>query len=388
MTPPARRPRRPAPVRPLAAAGRERRQDGRRSPPSSPTPPARSPAPDAVLGRLGHALRRPAARWWTATPTTPRPRSRPPAPLSTAAAPPRSAPCTLAYLAHVEVSADHFDAAMLLAVDASLLAEGRSPTTPSRALRQAHHWLSLALTRLDLEELAVAQALRGLRVAAALPDLGDQWALLRLCAQQHAELAQTVHRRGDAARCRELADVAIRCATAARELPWEPARGRQRPAGRRPGLGDDAARRPGRRARPRCAGSAGTCSRGEAALWLVGYADLVLARLLGRLGAATPSRPAAGRGGRRAAGHRLRRVRRGRRPPPLPAVPAGAGPGHRRRWARPWRPCTGWRPTAPRPPPRTCGTARCGRRCSSGAAGCARPSGRPRCCAGTPWRTR
>ena len=31
----------------------------------------------------------------------------------------------MAYLAHVEVTADHFDAAMLLAVDASLLTEGR-----------------------------------------------------------------------------------------------------------------------------------------------------------------------------------------------------------------------------------------------------------------------
>ena len=30
----------------------------------------------------------------------------------------------MAYLAHVEVTADHFDAAMLLAVDASLLTEG------------------------------------------------------------------------------------------------------------------------------------------------------------------------------------------------------------------------------------------------------------------------
>ena len=58
---------------------------------------------------------------------------------------------TLAYLAHVEVTADHFDAAMLLAVDASLLTEqvevaGR----PSKALHQAHRWLSLALSGLDL----------------------------------------------------------------------------------------------------------------------------------------------------------------------------------------------------------------------------------------------
>ncbi|PZA23400.1 ATP-binding cassette domain-containing protein [Modestobacter versicolor] len=129
---------------------------------------------------------------------------------------------TLAYLAHVEVAADRFDAALHLAVDASLLADQVAAEDPSRPLHQAHHWLSLALTRLDLEELAVAQALRGVQVAAALPDLGDQWQLLRLCAQQHAELAQTVHRRGEHRRCAELADVAVRCATAARELPWEP----------------------------------------------------------------------------------------------------------------------------------------------------------------------
>ena len=122
---------------------------------------------------------------------------------------------TLAYLAHLEVAADRFDAAMHLAVDASLLADQLAGEPPSRSLHQAHHWLSLALTRLDLEELAVAQALRGVRVAGALPDLGDQWQLLRLCAQQHAELAQTVHRRGDAVRSRELADVAVRCATSA-----------------------------------------------------------------------------------------------------------------------------------------------------------------------------
>jgi hypothetical protein len=60
----------------------------------------------------------------------------------------------LAYLAHVEVAADRFDAALHLAVDASLLADQLSGEQPTRALHQAHHWLSLALTRLDLEELA------------------------------------------------------------------------------------------------------------------------------------------------------------------------------------------------------------------------------------------
>jgi hypothetical protein len=39
---------------------------------------------------------------------------------------------TLAFLAHVEVVADHADAAMRLAVDASLLAEGAAAAPPSR----------------------------------------------------------------------------------------------------------------------------------------------------------------------------------------------------------------------------------------------------------------
>ena len=57
----------------------------------------------------------------------------------------------MAYLAHVEVTADHFDAAMLLAVDASLLAEGPAAAEPSRSLLQAHRWLSQTLSGLDLE---------------------------------------------------------------------------------------------------------------------------------------------------------------------------------------------------------------------------------------------
>jgi diguanylate cyclase (GGDEF)-like protein len=199
---------------------------------------------------------------------------------------------TLAYLAHVEVAADRFDAALHLAVDASVLADQVAGEEPSRPLHQAHLWLSLALTRLDLEELAVAQSLRGVRVAAALPDLGDQWQLLRLCAQQHAELAQTVHRRGDLERCRELAEVALRSATAARELPWEPSDSDsdlldvvQAWAMTLRGDLDDALP-PLRRVRRHL-------QSGDGALWLVGYADLVLARLLGRLCArdATPGRP-------------------------------------------------------------------------------------------------
>jgi diguanylate cyclase (GGDEF)-like protein len=198
----------------------------------------------------------------------------------------------LAYLAHVEVTADRFDAALHLAVDASLLADQVADEEPSRPLHQAHHWLSLALTRLDLEELAVAQSLQGVRVTAALPDLGDQWQLLRLCAQQHAELAQTVHRRGDVQRCQELAEVAIRCATAARALPWEPAEADsdlldvvQAWAMTLRGDLDDALP-PLRRVRRHL-------QSGGAALWLVGYADLVLARLLSRLCArdGAPGRP-------------------------------------------------------------------------------------------------
>lgn len=199
---------------------------------------------------------------------------------------------TLAYLAHVEVTADRFDAALHLAVDASVLADQVADEAPTRSLHQAHHWLSLALTQLDLEELAVDQSLRGVRVAAALPDVGDQWQQLRLCAQQHAELAQTVHRRGDTTRATELAQVAVRCATAARELPWEPTESDsdlldvvQAWAMTLRGELDDALG-PLRRVRRHL-------DAGGAALWLVGYADLALARLLSRLCARDdlPGRP-------------------------------------------------------------------------------------------------
>jgi diguanylate cyclase (GGDEF)-like protein len=188
----------------------------------------------------------------------------------------------LAYLAHVEVAADRFDAAMHLAVDASLLADQLSGEQPTRALHQAHHWLSLALTRLDLEELAAAQSLRGSRVAQALPDLADRWQLLRLCAQQHAELAQTVHRRGDERRSQELAAVALACATSARELPWGPPEADEDllavvTAWAMTLSGQlDEALAPLRRVRGRVEADGG-------GLWLLGYADLVLARLLFRL---------------------------------------------------------------------------------------------------------
>ncbi|MGY1635373.1 GGDEF domain-containing protein [Geodermatophilus sp. SYSU D00742] len=188
---------------------------------------------------------------------------------------------TLAYLAHVEVASDHVDAAMLMAIDASLIAESPSAGGPSRALHQTHRWLSLTLTALDLEELAVAQALSGHRVAAALPDLADQWRLLQLCAQQHAELAQTLHRRGDLDRSRELADVAVECAGTARALDWEPTPAEQDllDVVQAWGLtcrGDlDDALGPLRSAHRRVHRDGG--------IWLRGYTDLVLARLLTRL---------------------------------------------------------------------------------------------------------
>ncbi|MGY1805089.1 diguanylate cyclase [Blastococcus sp. SYSU D00922] len=188
---------------------------------------------------------------------------------------------TLAYLAHVEVTADHFDAAMLLAVDASLLTEGPNAGEPTRALHQAHRWLSLSLSGLDLEELAVSHAGRGHRIAAVLPDLADQWQMLQLSAQQHAELAQTLRRRGDSERARALAAVAIAQATEAREMAWDPD----------PADADlldvvqawamtctdelDTALGPLRRVRRRVQEHGG--------LWLRGYTDLVLARLLVRI---------------------------------------------------------------------------------------------------------
>ncbi|MDK3258549.1 GGDEF domain-containing protein [Blastococcus capsensis] len=186
----------------------------------------------------------------------------------------------MAYLAHVETACDHLDHAMLLAVDASLLTDGRSGQ-PSRPLLQAHRWLSMTLSGLDLEELAVAHAVRGHRVAAALPDVGDRWRLLLLAARQRVELAQTLRRRGDAGRAGRLAAEAISCATQARELPWEP---EQADADlldvvQAWGLvcsGElDAALGPLRRVR--------RSLQRDGGLWLRGYTDLVLARLLAAL---------------------------------------------------------------------------------------------------------
>jgi diguanylate cyclase (GGDEF)-like protein len=188
---------------------------------------------------------------------------------------------TLAYLAHVEVTADHVDAAMLLAIDASLLTEGPVAGEPSQELHQAHLWLSLTLTALDLEELAVVHALHGRRVADQLSAPAGRWRMLQLSAQQHAELAQTLHRRGDAERARELAAIAVECAEAARALDWEPAPWDQDlldlvQAWAMTCRGElDDALGPMRRAQRRIHRDGG--------IWLGGYADLVLARLLTRL---------------------------------------------------------------------------------------------------------
>ncbi len=187
----------------------------------------------------------------------------------------------MAYLAHIEVTADHFDGAMLLAVDASLLAEGPAAAKPSKALLEAHRWLSLTLSGLDLEELAVAHALRGQHVAAALREPEDQWRMRLLSAQQHAELAQTLRRRGQLERSRELAVEAISAAIAARELPWGPEPAEE-------DLLDvvqawalkcsddlDGALGPLRRVRRHVQGYGG--------VWLRAYTDLALARVLARL---------------------------------------------------------------------------------------------------------
>jgi diguanylate cyclase (GGDEF)-like protein len=187
----------------------------------------------------------------------------------------------MAFLAHGEVLADHFDAAMLMAVDASLLTEGVAAAEPSRALLQAHRWLSLALSGLDLEEPAVSHAMRGQHVAAALREPVDQWRMRLLSAQQHTELAQTLRRRGQLDRSRELAVEAIAGAAAAREIEWEP-------DAEEADLLDvvqawaltcaddlDSALRPLRRVRRHV--------EAEGGLWLRGYTGLALARLLARL---------------------------------------------------------------------------------------------------------
>jgi diguanylate cyclase (GGDEF)-like protein len=186
-----------------------------------------------------------------------------------------------AYLAHVQVLAEHLDSAMLIAVDASLLTEDPAAGSASRSRHQAHRWLSRTMAGLDLPELALAHAARGHELAAALSDVADEWQMLLLSAQQHAELAQTLRRSGDRERARELAAEAIRRATAARELPWEP-------DGEDAALLDvvqawamtcaddlDGALGPLRSVRRRV--------QAEGGVWLRGFTDLILGRLLARL---------------------------------------------------------------------------------------------------------
>ena len=189
----------------------------------------------------------------------------------------------MAYLAHIQAGADHFDSAMLLAVDASLVIEGPDAGGPSQALLQAHRWVSLTLAGLDLEELAAAQAMRAQHVAAALRRPEDQWRMRLLSAQQHTELAQTLRRRGAAGRARELAGEAIACAASARELTWEPDEDAAEAhlldvvqAWALTCADDlDGALGPLRRARRRV--------EAEGSIWLRGYTGLALARLLARL---------------------------------------------------------------------------------------------------------
>ncbi|MGY2002735.1 diguanylate cyclase [Blastococcus sp. SYSU DS1024] len=197
----------------------------------------------------------------------------------------------MAYLAHVEATADHLDSALLLAVDASLLTDGPA-VPPSRALLQAHRWLSMTLSALDLEELAVHHAVRGHQVAAELPDVGDRGRLLLLTARQHVELAQTMRRRGDTERAAELATEAIACATGARELDWSPEQADADlldvvQAWALMCSGDPgAALGPLRRVRR-------ALQRDGGGLWLRGYTDLALARVLAAVGSAERD-PAAG----------------------------------------------------------------------------------------------
>lgn len=187
----------------------------------------------------------------------------------------------MAYLAHIEATADHAESAMLLAVDASLLTESPAMGGPSRALQEAHRWLSLALSGLDLEELALGHAVRGQHVAAALRDPERLWRMRLLAARQNVELAQTELRRGAAGRAADLAVEAIASATAARDIAYEPD----------PSDDDlldvvhawalvcsgelDDALGPLRRVRRHVQGYGG--------VWLRAYTDLVLARLLARL---------------------------------------------------------------------------------------------------------
>ena len=217
---------------------------------------AARPRRRTVLGRLAARARRPPRADRRATPTAPPPRSPPPARRWTSARPSPTPRSRWPTWRTSRSTADHVDAAMLLAVDASLLTEQPRAGRAARALHQAHRWLSLTLSGLDLEELAVEHAVRGHAVAAALPLLEDQWRMLLLSAHQHTELAQTLHRRGDAGRAHELAgDRRSPAPRRPASSPGSRTRHAAGPAGRRPGVGADLLRRARRRPRPAAPGA-------------------------------------------------------------------------------------------------------------------------------------
>ena len=347
-----RRPHRRTRGRPLAAP-RHGPPDGAHAPRPAPRRRRRGVRRQhrARLDRLAARRRRPPRADRRRRRRRPR-RGRPrPARRWTSAARPPTPPCAMAYLAHIEVTADHVDGAMLLAVDASLLTESPAAGGPSRALQEAHRWLSLALSGLDLEELALGHAVRGQHVAAALRDPERPVADAAARRPQHVELAQTqlpprrrrprrrTGRRGDRVghlgpgpRRTSPIPATTTCSTSSRRGRWSaPATSTTRSG--------------------RCAGSAGTCRR-SGGMWLRAYTDLVLARLLARLAERDDD------GEQRRGVHRAAGRRRGclRWPPATAAATASAcssSAATRPTWAAPPRRCTGWRPTAPTPAART-----------------------------------
>ena len=189
----------------------------------------------------------------------------------------------MAYLAHVEVAADHFDAAMLLAVDASLLTEGAGGR---RALPRAAAGAPLAVPgprpASTSRSWRSPTPMRGQHVAAALREPERPVA-------DAAAVGPAAHRAGpDAAppRRRSTAPASSPsrrspAPSPARELDWEP----------EPAEADlldvvqawaltcaddlDGALGPLRRVRRHV--------EAEGGLWLRGYTGLALARLLARL---------------------------------------------------------------------------------------------------------
>ena len=173
---------------------------------------------------------------------------------------------------------------MLLAVDASLLTEGAAGRSPSRALHQAHRWLSLTLVR-------PRPGGAGRRARAARRSTSPPRCPTSATSGGMLLLSRPAARRAGPDRC-----AAAATPTAARELAAEAiARRRRRPRaglGARAGRADlldvvqawaltcaddlDGALRPAAPGPP-------ARRRPRAALWLRGYTDLALARLLARL---------------------------------------------------------------------------------------------------------